>query len=902
MEARLKLQAQLDTLLTRTSAKMAVYTSERRSEEKTKEAEEVTEDLEVNKSKEDFYPEVDNDVKSLIKSVANEIQKSFSRKNLNVNEEDENEESETEDENEAVENGETSNNADNDKPEFNEETNQTVTLLEPTVEAPIDFDSVPVVLDISMHREKLKIVRKSSQERRLPAGIIAKKKAAEKLKDLIKISETVTDKNSDMGYLTGMNDPETTDEEKADLLAKEMSKLEHSQVLQILQSVEKGILEFSIPMLIPFLSLQVKLSLSKNIYNELDTSNKTELVKESIIDSLVNDITDIAILQEVIDRSQAKLNTLKDDEHMKESFTQSEIHEMKDAMTSTETDESRCKNSCCILNNALKPLIKAKDEDDKPDKTKKDFTEEDSIIETLKTDVIESIITKEPETPKIIDDLGSLKEENKEDNSQEPSKYNDSDKSDDSGVDSEESHREEKISKSKSEKDIKNAIMGILNDVKAQENSRTVRNYGRTFEYQPPKITTVIPNDRRPPKAKKMDAMWNKSIAAKQINYNGIPSPKPAAKVPWTMKGTASHVKKDSILYDKEVEEFEKCRTALKDNKTMPGKGAAIKFPEARKVEEVKTTDSIEKQNVVIKKIRDSPCDVEKVDISEKCEELSVVTVEKTDYTINHENETSHDTSETSDSNAVKFTDSTIKEDLTTKTQNESVFVDTDQSSTHDLSSSSDSECDIESESEDEPESQSDKKMAKTIPELESNNLNQGIQSTPITRRRMEMTNVSTFILPIPRSGPPPPPPSFRPPPPPMSPPAVSDLSKIGQLLASTTARFENLKREATSPKPLSTESTVRQSVNPLIIDEDPKSRSVSLAITDEDPKRRSVSPLIKDEANDDDTDASEWEWTEEEVLDDSEDTEAVVKDEKWQNVMAGSGPTTFSAEFSIKI
>lgn len=901
MEARLKLQAQLDTLLTRTSAKMAVYTSERRSEEKTKEVEEVTEDLEVNKSKEGFYPEVDNDVKSLIKSVAKEIQKSFSRKNLNVNEEDENEEIKTEDENEAVENGETSNDAANDKPEFNEEPTQTVTHLEPTVEDPIDFDSVPVVLDISMHREKLKIVRKSSQERRLPAGIIAKKKAAEKLKDLIKISETVAVNNTDIGYLNGMNDTETTDEEKAELLAKEMSKLEHSQVLQILQSVEKGILEFSIPMLIPFLSLQVKLSLSKNIYNELDTSNKTELVKESIIDSLVNDITDIAILQEVIDRSQAKLNTLKDDEHMKESFTQSDIHEMKDAMTSTETDESRCENSCCILNNALKPSIKAKDEDDQQNEIKTDFTAEDSVIETLKTDVIDSIITKEPETPKITDDLGSLKEENKEDNSQEPSKYNDSDKSDDSGVDSEESHREEKISKSKSEKDIKKAIMGILNDVKAQESSRNVRNYGRTFEYQPPKLTTVIPNDRRPPKAKKMDAMWNKSIAAKQINYNGIPSPKPAAKVPWTMKGTASHVKKDSILYDKEVEEFEKCRTALKDNKTMPGKGAAIKFAEARKVEEVKTTENIENQKVVIEKIRDSPCDVEKVDISEKREEQSGVTVEKTVRKTKHENETSHDTSDTADSNAVKSTDSTIKEDLTTKTPNESGFVNTDQS-THDLSSSSDSECDIGSESEDESESQSEKKMAKTIPALESNKLNQAIQTTPITRRRMEMANVLTFVLPIPRSGPPPPPPSFRPPPPPMSPPAVSDSSKIGQILASTTARFENLKREATSPKPLSTELSLSQSVSPLIIDEDPKSQSVSLGIMDEDPKRRSVSPLIKDEASEDDTDASEWEWTDEEVLDDSEDTKAVVKNEKWQNVMAGSGPTTFSAEFSIKI
>ena len=45
---------------------------------------------------------------------------------------------------------------------------------------------------------------------------------------------------------------------------------------------------------------------SKDIFNGLDSGTKTEVVRESFISSLVNDITDIAILQEVIDRSWKK--------------------------------------------------------------------------------------------------------------------------------------------------------------------------------------------------------------------------------------------------------------------------------------------------------------------------------------------------------------------------------------------------------------------------------------------------------------------------------------------------------------------------------------------------------------------------------------------------------------------
>ena len=236
--------------------------------------------------------------------MAHEIQKSFSQRNLDLEQTEDNENEEEEEE--EFENAR--DDLDERETEFKQESKpvQEPSLLaipeEPVLEAPIDFDAAPIIRDTSIHREKVRIVRKSSQERRLPASIIAKKKAAEKLKDLLSnsIKAGAEDDSSISKQLNNFMDDqeEKTDEEKAEMLAKQMSMLESNQVLQILQSVEKGVLDFSIPLLIPFLSLQVKLSLGKNIYNELDTTKKTEIVKESIIDSLVNDITDIAILQE----------------------------------------------------------------------------------------------------------------------------------------------------------------------------------------------------------------------------------------------------------------------------------------------------------------------------------------------------------------------------------------------------------------------------------------------------------------------------------------------------------------------------------------------------------------------------------------------------------------------------
>merc|ERR1712112_464126 len=93
MEARGKLQQQLDTLITKTSEKMTKYGSVHAKEqvEFTKDASSENELFDSNgKDTKSPSPEkvVDNQVKNLIKTVANEIQKSFSTKSMHVLNED----------------------------------------------------------------------------------------------------------------------------------------------------------------------------------------------------------------------------------------------------------------------------------------------------------------------------------------------------------------------------------------------------------------------------------------------------------------------------------------------------------------------------------------------------------------------------------------------------------------------------------------------------------------------------------------------------------------------------------------------------------------------------------------------------------------------------------------------
>merc|ERR1711970_287587 len=220
------------------------------------------------------------------------------------------------------------------------------------LEDPVDFDSVPIVLDASAARSKAKLMRKRSTERRLPASVLAKKKAAEKLKDILttKIEAcTGSDEPSvidqikrdliDASFQVDLSNPEDDlenldDEAKADLLAKQISKMESNYVMKLLKKIEKGVLDISIPLLMPFLSLQVKLKMGTNIFKGLEPHNKKKIVKENFINDMIEDITDIALLQEVLDRTQEKLNILNPPKPIEKEI----IHEKMDDYFNIEND------------------------------------------------------------------------------------------------------------------------------------------------------------------------------------------------------------------------------------------------------------------------------------------------------------------------------------------------------------------------------------------------------------------------------------------------------------------------------------------------------------------------------------------------------------------------------------
>merc|ERR1712088_194341 len=130
-------------------------------------------------------------------------------------------------------------------------------------------------------------------------------------------------------------------------------------------------------------------------------------------------------------------------------------------------------------------------------------------------------------------------------------------KSDDNASkDEEESKAEEEPPK---ENNIKNKILNIIQDAKAMDQKRNIRNYGRNFEFQGMKEVAkpVLPNDRRPTKAKRLDSMWMNVTAAKQ-RFNDPPAP--------SLEELKSRQKKEILAEEKEVKEFDSCRKTLKDN------------------------------------------------------------------------------------------------------------------------------------------------------------------------------------------------------------------------------------------------------------------------------------------------------------------------------------------------
>merc|ERR1712066_1165248 len=356
MEARSKLQTQLDSLIAKTSAKMSKYGTVHAVEPKETPKEKATSpatpdaaDLESRK-KQPISPALT----SLIKSVANEIQKSFSSKSLaNCDKDEDGEEDGKELDNDL---GDENNNNVDDCEFWRNDNISKQRQPEIDMEAPIDFDydepsnekcdqevleeepledekedkpdesfeeaeekeqcgTTTMVLDASLARGKAKLMRRT--ERRLPGHVLAKRKAAEKLREpeqlsgMEQIKRELTDASQQVDLSDHQQDLENlNDEEKVDLIAKHMSKMETEYIMKVLKQLESGILDLSVPMLLPFLSLQVKLDLGRNIFKSLEPQNKEKVVKENFINDMISDITDIALLQEVIERTQEKINFL----------------------------------------------------------------------------------------------------------------------------------------------------------------------------------------------------------------------------------------------------------------------------------------------------------------------------------------------------------------------------------------------------------------------------------------------------------------------------------------------------------------------------------------------------------------------------------------------------------------
>ena len=593
-------------------------------------------------------------------------------------------------------------------------------------------------------------------------------------------------------------------------------------MVSILKSIEKGVLDCSVPLLIPFLSLQVKLAMSKNIMSGLDTENKKEMIRDSMLEGLLNDITDIAILQEVIDRSQEKLNALTDFKTLSkiDASTLTDdtllIENVKENKQDKFIDINKGKRDSGIVTDLSADKDDASTINDESElNTSRDIID---LSEHIETEILEAIEQTEKEA-KIESSKKSSKDTSTKSSKEEsrgttPSPAdtptNKPESSEDSGVDVEENAKESikedskdnDLAKSKSEKDIKNKILNIINEAKAQDESKKkTRNFGRNFEFQIPNLKPVIPNDRRPAKVKRMDDLWSKQVAARTGNWGMLeaPAPKPAQKVPWSKKKAAETVKRDSIMKNEEVDEFEKCRSALSEHKagkkiTMVEK--PVKTEKDEKLSETKNTK--EKEDNTAKIINKE--DTKKSDSANKEESNSEdKTVEKEDLvteSVKIESQKVNIDSISTTSEKVEITEvvedvqldenksDTEKESINTITANESKA---DEPKNNNISKKDEAKTD---ENEKALRIVSDKKPppVPTSAALSTTVPTPAALSPVVPRRR----DISAPSLPPPTSSPrvpPTPPPSRKPPPPPISPPPSNIRESTQSMLETTTVR-----------------------------------------------------------------------------------------------------------------
>merc|ERR1711892_749631 len=495
---------------------------------------------------------------------------------------------------------------------------------------------------------------------------------------------------------------------------------------------------------------------------------------------------------------------------------------------------------------------------------------------------------------KVEEDEGIGKDsENKKTETEQETKKTETDK---------ETKKEETDSTEGKEKNIKQSILKIIENSKSIDQKRAVRNFGRTFEFQNVQLKPTLPSDRRPAKAKRMDNLWNQTLAKKQgVQINHLPTtPKP--KVPWTMKKNPQPEKK---VEDKEADEFDKCRDTLK-NATATGITTPAAGKDIKTIQKMTTAVSKTKKNETSSEKQETK-ETPKVEVKNVADEkTSVVTKENTNEDeICKENTTCGDTPLTKDTESSKAdvesretsvvtevkVEVSVKELECVETSSTKVSKDerdiikevilnaesliekraafqtdvkkyTEDKNTN-LSSSKSSSGYISSSSKDElvpnaevktPKEQAVTEKIETVKPKdtvldEPKQGEQEVPSTPIVRRRGD---TFTVILPPPKCKPPPPPMS-RPPPPPMSPPVPE-------------SKVKDLELE-----------------NKLVIE-----------VKNKDSESESES---------EDEEESEWEESEWEEESEEEESECEVKKEGWENIMSTSkGPTTFKAEYSVKI
>merc|ERR1711892_1389714 len=201
------------------------------------------------------------------------------------------------------------------------------------------------------------------------------------------------------------------------------------------------------------------------------------------------------------------------------------------------------------------------------------------------------------------------------------------------------------------EKNIKQSILKIIENSKSIDQKRAVRNFGRTFEFQNVQLKPTLPNDRRPAKAKRMDNLWNQTLAKKQgVQINHLPTtPKP--KVPWTMKKNPQPEKK---VEDKEADEFDKCRDTLK-NATATGITTPTAGKDIKTIQKMTTAVSKTKKNETSSEKQEAK-EIPKVELENVDDEkASVVTKENTNEDeICKENTTPENTPLTKDTGSTK--------------------------------------------------------------------------------------------------------------------------------------------------------------------------------------------------------------------------------------------------------